>query len=310
MQILLTGATGLVGRTLLPRLVEAGHTVRCLLRASARTPRLPKGVPVQLTIGSVEDANALRAAVQGVETIIHLAGAEWDGRHGNLLAVDVGGTRALAEAAAENGVQRFVYVSHLGADRASAYPVLKAKGIAEEFIRQSGVPHTILRSALLYGREDVFLNTFAALIWLSPGLFFLPSDGRTTLQPLWVDDLATCLEWSLADAALLNQTLSLGGSEFINLRELARIVMDKIRVRRSVLTASPVLLRWGAWFFDQTLPRSPLTDYWLDHLAVDRVCELTSVTRYFGLKPARLEPTLDYLKTSRWWQEVWRHARG
>jgi NADH dehydrogenase len=271
---------------------------------------LPKGVPVQLTIGSVEDANALRAAVQGVETIIHLAGAEWDGRHGNLLAVDVGGTRALAEAAAENGAQRFVYVSHLGADRASAYPVLKAKGIAEEFIRQSGVPHTILRSALLYGREDVFLNTFAALIWLSPGLFFLPSDGRTTLQPLWVDDLATCLEWSLADAALLNQTLSLGGSEFINLRELARIVMDKIRVRRSVLTASPVLLRWGAWFFDQTLPRSPLTEAWLDHLAVDRVCELTSVTRYFGLKPARLEPTLDYLKTSRWWQEVWRHARG
>lgn len=308
--ILVTGATGFVGRALLPRLTEAGHTVRCLVRASRRSPRLPVGVPVQLAIGPLGDERALRAALAGVETVIHLAGAEWLGRHGDLLAVDVNGTRALAQAARAAGVRRLIYLSHLGADRASAYAVLKAKGIAEEFVRQSGVPHTIVRSALLYGRGDHLISTLAALIRLSPGALFLPSDGRLTLQPLWVDDLATCLEWGLADPATLNQTLSVGGPEFFSLADLAGIIMDKLRTRRPIVNASPQLLRAGAWLAEQLLPRSPVTTLWLDHLAVSRLCELTSLTRYFGLKPARLEPTLEYLRERGWLAEVWRRARG
>jgi NADH dehydrogenase len=306
----MTGATGFVGRVLLPRLVENGHTLRCLIRASKRSPRLPSGIPLQLAIGSLEDARTLRSALVGVDTVIHLAGQEWRGRHGNLLGVDVNGTRALVEAAREAGVQRFLFVSHLGADRASAYPVLKAKGIAEEFIRQSSLPYLILRSALLYGREDVLGNTLAALIRFSPGVLWLPSDGRTVLQPLWVDDLATCLTWALTDEALLNQTLSLGGPEFISVQHLAEIVMDKIGITRRVVDANPVLLRWGAWFLEQTLPRSPLTEHWLDHFAVNRVTELTSVTRYFNLKPARAEPTMEYLRERRWWGEVQRLVRS
>lgn len=307
--ILVTGATGFVGRALLPRLAEAGHAIRCLVRASPRSPRLPPRLPVQLAIGSLDDPRVLRSALMGVETVIHLAGAEWQGRHGDLLAVDVNGTRALVEAAREAGVHRFIYLSHLGADRASAYPVQKAKGIAEEFIRQSGLNYLIIRSALLYGREDVLINTLAAIIRLSPGVVFLPGDGRTTLQPLWVEDLAICLEWALSDDALWNQTLSLGGPEFITLRELATLVMEKTSSPRRILKASPVWLRWGAWFADQVLPRSPLTPYWLDHFAQNRVCELTGVTRYFGLKPARLEPTLEYLRERKWWGEVMRRIR-
>lgn len=308
--ILVTGATGFVGRVLLPRLADSGYPLRCLVRASKRSPRLPSRIPVQLAIGSLEDARTLRSALVGVETVIHLAGQEWRGRHGDLLGVDVNGTRALVEAAREAGVRRFVYVSHLGADRASAYPVLKAKGIAEEFIRQSGLPHLILRSALLYGREDVLVNTLAALIRFSPGVLWLPSDGGTMLQPLWVDDLATCLEWSLNDEALLNQTVSLGGPEFVSVENLAQMVMDKINTSRRIANGNAVLLRWGAWFAEQVLPRSPLTEHWLDHFAVNRVTELTSVTRYFNLKPARIESTLEYLREKRWWGEVQRLMRG
>lgn len=308
--ILVTGATGFVGRALLPRLAEAGLEVRCLIRPARRSPRLPGGVPVQLALTRLTDARGLRSALAGVDTVIHLAGAEWRGQRGNLLEVDVNGTRALVEAAREAGVRRFLFVSHLGADRASAYPVLKAKGIAEEFIRQSGLPFTIFRSALLFGRDDVFVNALAALIKLIPGVFFMPGDGRTTLQPLWVDDLATCVEWSLQDESVVNQTLSLGGPEFITLAGLAEILLDKLRVQRRLVATSPVFLRWGAWFLEQTLPRAPLTSRLLDHLAVNRVCELTSVTRYFGLKPARLEQSLDYLEARRWWPEISRLVWG
>ena len=305
--ILVTGATGFVGRSLLPRLAEAGHNLRCLLRPSRRSPRLPKGVPVEVAIANLDDERGLATALSGVETVIHLAGAEWRGTAGDVLRVDGAGTRAVVEAARAAGVGRFLLLSHLGADRASAYPVLKAKGIAEEFVRQSGVPFTIFRSAMLFGRDDVFVNVLAALLKLGPGLFLMPGDGRTALQPLWVDDLTTCLEWSLAEDTFLNQVISVGGPEFITLRGMAEIVMDALRVRRLIVPVRPVYLRGTAWFLEQLLPRSPLTTRWLDYLAISRTCELTSVTRHFGLKPARFSASsIDYLRHKHWLPELGR----
>ena len=308
--ILVTGATGFVGRALLPRLAEAGLELRCLVRPSRRSPRLPRGIPVQVSIASLADARGLRAALVGVDTLIHLAGAEWHGRRGDVFGVDAAGTRALVEAAREAGVGRIVYLSHLGADRASAYPVLKAKGIAEEFVRQSGLTYTIVRSTLLYGAEDVFLNVVAALVKLGPGLFLMPGDGRISLQPLWVEDLVTCLEWSLSDLTSLNQTIALGGPEFITFGQMVQTVMEVLGVRRLVIPVRPPFLRAGAWLMEQILPRSPLTTRWLDYLAVNRTCELTSVTQYFGLKPARFVNTVDYLRDKKWFIEMTRLIWG
>jgi len=300
-----------VGRAVLPRLTEAGHQVRVLLRPSPQSPRLPKGVPVQVSLAQLDDERGLRAALAGVETVIHLAGAEWHGPDGDVFRVDAGGTRSLVEAARAAGVGRLVYLSHLGADRASAYPVLKAKGIAEEFIRQSGLPHTIFRAAMLFGVEDIFANVLAALIKLGPGVFLMPGDGRTALQPLWVEDLATCLEWSLADEAFVNRIVSVGGPEFIPLRMMVDILMEAMGVRRWVLSVRPVYLRGGAWFLEQLLPRSPLTTRWLDYLSMSRTCELTSVTSLFGLRPARFSPeNLAYLRQKRWLAEMGRLVMG
>jgi len=303
--ILITGATGFVGRALLPRLVESGLEVKCLLRPSRRSPRLPKGIPVQVSIAALGDERGLRSALAGVETIIHLAGAEWHGQPADVMAVDVAGTRTLVEAAREAGVSRILYLSHLGADRASAYPVLKAKGIAEEFIRQSGLQHIILRSAVLFGEEDVFFNVVATLLKLGPA-FFMPSDGKTSLQPLWVEDLATCLEWSVNDLTTANQTFSIGGPEFVTFEQATVLIMDTLEISRPVVQVRPPFLRAGAQMLGAFLPHSPLTPHWLDYLATSRTCEVNSVTRYFGLKPARFVTTIDYLKRKSWLTELWR----
>jgi NADH dehydrogenase len=223
------------------------------------------------------------------------------------MAVDVVGTRTLVQAAQLAGVERLVYVSHLGADRASAYPVLKAKGIGEEFIRQSGIAHITLRTAMLFGDDDIFVNVLAGLLKLAPGFFLMPGDGRTALQPMSVGDLATCVEWSLNDDSFLNQTLSLGGPEFVTLRGMIDILSEALHVQRLIVPVRPAYLRGGAWFLEQLLPRSPLTTRWLDYLAISRTCELTSATRLFGLKPARFSPaSLSYLRDKRWLSELTR----
>jgi len=295
--ILLTGATGFVGRALVRQLVAAGHTVRCLLRPSRRSPRLPKGVPLQVAVASLEDERGLRSALVGIETVIHVAGSEWQEQR---LIAEAGRTRTLMTMAREAGVKRAIFLSHLGADRASAYPVLKAKGIAEEFIRQSGVPYTIVRSALLYGKEDSFVNGLARLLKLAPGFFLLPGGGDVLLQPFWVDDLARCLERSVGEVGVVNQTISLGGPEYLTFSQMVQLILETLRLKRVLVPVRPVWLRTAGALFSAVWPRAPLATRWLDYLAVNRTCEPINVARYFGLRPARFSPqTLAYLRPGR-----------
>jgi uncharacterized protein YbjT (DUF2867 family) len=195
--ILVTGGTGFIGRSLVRQLTEANLPVRLLIRPSGQSPQLPQGVPVEVAVSSLSDRRGLRSAMVGVDTIYHLAGAESGGPGRGLLEVDIRGTQAISEVAAEVGIKRIFYVSHLGADRASAYPVFKAKAIAEEYLRRSGLGATILRTAIVYGQGDAFTSGLAYLLRNIPFVFMVPEDGRTLLQPLWVEDLATCLFWAL-----------------------------------------------------------------------------------------------------------------
>ncbi len=297
--ILLTGGTGFIGRVLARHLVENGQRVRLLLRPAVRTPRLPKGVPVEVAVASLRDLRGLRAALRGVDTVYHLASSEHAGARADLQSVDVEGTRNLAQAASEARVERFVFLSHLGADRASAYPLLKAKGIAEESLRKSGVPYTIVRSALVFGLGDHFTTTLARLIAVSP-ILCLPQRGQALIQPLWVEDLAACLTWMLEDPATLNQTYEIGGSEYFSFRQVVEILLRTLGKRRLLVPCSLPVLRALTITLETVFPRFPLSGFWLDYLAVHRTCAIDSLPRTFGLMPARFASHLGYLRGVHW----------
>jgi uncharacterized protein YbjT (DUF2867 family) len=306
--ILITGGTGFVGRALVRQLFDAGYPVRTLLRPSLRTPRLPKGVPVEVAVVGLEDVRGLRAALHGVDTVIHLAGTEHQGRNANLLGTDIQGTLNLAQAAKAAGVERFIYLSHIGADRASAFPVHKAKGIAEEHIRKSGVPHTIVRSSIIYGPEDHFTTNLASLIRRAFIFFPMSGDGQTRIQPLWVEDLVTCLLWALESPKTLNQTYEVGGSEYFTLRQTLEHIMDVIGKRRVLVPMSPPFLRALVVTLETFMPRFPASSFWIDYVAVHRTCPVDNLPRTFGLMPARFTYRLDYLTHkpwyTRWWQNI------
>jgi uncharacterized protein YbjT (DUF2867 family) len=297
--ILVTGGTGFVGQVLIRHLVTMGRQVRTLLRPSPDSPHLPRGVAVEAVICGLRDERGLRAAMKGVDTVCHLAGAERKGSQADLMGVDIEGTRIVASVAADAGVDRFVFLSHLGADRASAYPVLKSKAIAESYIIHSGISYTIFRSAVLYGPGDQFTTQLARLLHISPGIFLLPDNGKTLLQPLWVEDLVTCLTLALDDPATSNQVISVGGPEFLSFRQIIATIMTSARLKRWMISLSPAYLRILSLMLENSFKDFPLSVFWQDYLAADRTCDLDTLPRVFGLIPERFNRQLDYLAFSK-----------
>jgi NADH dehydrogenase len=302
--ILVTGGTGFVGRALIRQLVANGEQVRTLIRPSPRTPNLPRGVPVEVAVASLNDERGLRAALRGVDIVYHLAGAEHQGARANILEVDARGTYNLSQAAAEMRVRRFFYLSHLGAGRSSYYPLLKIKGIAEEHIRRSGVAHTIFRTALLYGPEDHFTTSLARMLAFFP-LYLMPREGEVLLQPLWVEDLVTCLLWSLETPETLNHTFDIGGSEYFPYRQAVEIIQETIGIRRWFLPLGLPYLRVLTVMLESVMPGFPFSTFWVDYFAYNRTCAVDSIPRLFGFLPARFTYRLDHLKGINWNRLAW-----
>ncbi len=277
-----------------------------MLRPSPQSPRLPMGLSVDVAVSSLNDERSLRAAMVGVDTVYHLAGVERQGAYADLMKVDIQGTQAVTRAAKDAGVKRFFFLSHLGADRASAYPILKAKAIAEESIRRSGIDYTIIRSAVVYGADDGFTTALAGLIATVPMIYLIPGDGRTLIQPLWVDDLVTCLIWALDNETIINETLEIGGPEYLTFKQVLEMVMQAIDINRTLISTRPPYLRGLTVFLESMFPGLPVSVYWLDYLATNRTCTLDTIVRTFNLMPARMSQNLDYLKEQDWRQSLLR----
>ncbi len=293
--ILVTGATGFVGSAVVPELLDAGHAVRRLVRPSDHEVPSIDDPRVDLFVLALDDPLGLRASLVGVQTVLHIESAQRRGGWDDLMRVDHVGTRQLLSAAGDVGVRRFVYISHLGAARASAFPVLRAKGIIEQFVRNSGIPYTIIRTAAVFGSEDYFTNALAMAMRVSPSVFPRPGSGRARLQPLWIGDFAECICKAVADNRFAGQTVSIGGPEFIAVDELLKAIMNAAGISRALVSVPLPVMRFMASLLGRLFPASVLATNWLDFISRDSTCEINGVHRYFGLRPARFAETIDYL---------------
>ncbi|MFN2281813.1 MAG: SDR family oxidoreductase [Anaerolineales bacterium] len=295
-KILLTGATGFIGKALTRHFSETDYQIRALIHPSSKSPDLPKGIPVEAFVSGLNDLRGLQAALVGVDIVYHLASEEALGARGDLLGTDIQGTRNMVQAAEEAGVERFIYLSHLGADRASAYPVMTAKAIAEDHIRKSGLDYTILRTGVVYGPQDRFTTSLSNLIRGIPLIFPLPDKGDTLLQPLWIEDLANILLWTLDNPKTKRELYEIGGPEQLSFREIISTLLNVMGLKRTLVSINTPLIRIATLFADYLSIDIPTDVFWLDYLATNRTCSLNTIPHIFNLLPSYFSKRLEYLR--------------
>ena len=303
---MITGGTGFIGNVLIRQLSDLGYPIKLLIRPSKKSPNIPKGVSLDVTITSLTDTKGMQAAMKGVDVIYHLASAESLGREAQLSEVDIQGTKSLVEAASQSNIQRIFYLSHLGTERASAYPLLKAKAIAEHAIKSSEIPYTIIRSAMAFGEGDHFSNGLAFLLKVSPFLVMLPEDGSVLLQPIWVEDLVRIMTWSMDMPQTLNETIEVGGPEYLSFKDICVMIAEKIHINRYYQEVPPVLLNMVTEFLEILTPNFPTSVFWLDYLATNRTTALDVLPRYFSLIPARMNQRLGHLDRKNFLKPLWK----
>jgi NADH dehydrogenase len=247
--------------------------------------------------------------MQNVETVIHLAGARRSQDQYSAEWVNHQGTVNLVSAAAEAGVKHFIFLSHMHADRNSAYVLLRGKGAAEEAIRQSGLGYTILRSSLIFGPDDAFTTVLAMLIKVIPLVFPVVGDGKTRFQPIHVDDVASCLTQSLRSYHLENVTLPIGGPQHLSYEEILDAVMEAMKVHRARLHLRRPFMRTLVRLLESLFPNPPVTSEQLDLFSIDNTTDLGSVPRNFELEPRLFSKNLNYLRRKGWRRAFLRYVR-
>jgi len=238
--VLVTGATGFIGRRLVPELVGRGMTVR----AMTRRPEAYDG-PGEAVGGDVDDPSSLTAPLAGVEVAVYLVHSLDDA---DFERKDAEAARAFAKAAADQGVRQIIYMGGLGDDgELSAH--LRSRRQVEGLLGETGVPVTVLRAAIVVGAGGISWEITRQLVKNLPAMV-VPKWATTMTQPIALDDVIRYLVGVLGEDAALGQTYEIGGPDRLTYVDMLRLAAAEGRGRKVLILEVPVLT-----------PR--LSSYWL-----------------------------------------------
>ena len=232
--ILLTGASGYVGRRVARRLTDSGLKVRGLVPAGET---LPTDLPgVELVRGDILEPGSLEPHGSGVTAVVHAAAAMLPNPAETIRSVNVDGTRNVLAAARRWGARRFVYVSAVSAAYAKRNCYGQSKVEAEALVAASGIPWTVLRPTMVYGEGGgLHFARLAELVKNAPRVFPVFGPGTAKLQPVHVADVANAVQIALSRDEALGGTWGVSGATVVSFDELVGRVAAALGVTRTLV---------------------------------------------------------------------------
>jgi uncharacterized protein YbjT (DUF2867 family) len=228
-----TGAFGYSGKYIARRLLEAGRRVRTLTNSPHR--QNPFGEKIEVRRLDPWTRLRLTASLQGATVLYNTYWVRLN--HADFTrAMAVENTLRLFEAARDAGIQRVVHVSITNPSEDSELEYFRGKARLERALIESGLSYTILRPAVLFGKEDILINNIAWALRRFP-VFFVFGDGRYRLQPIYVDDLAKLAVEQ--GERRENCVITAIGPETFTYRELVETIGKIVGKRRLVVGVPP-----------------------------------------------------------------------
>lgn len=304
--VLVTGASGFVGRPTTQALLDAGHRVVALVRTPTSGEavigrlRPEQRADVEVRTGDVTRPKTLPAALAGVDAVVHLVAIPRDLRGGaDLRLINTEGTRTVVAAMQAAGVRRLVHIGAMGVADEPELHYASSKAKAEALVAASGLDWTILKPSLQFGPGDGFFNIIADLVRLSPGVVPVPGSGQSRFQPIHVEDVARVVAEALAHDDTTGQSLELGGPRYWTYREITEEVLRALGKRRLILPMPVPLISLVARTSELAHLPFPVASDQLRQLKLDNIGPLGLIAERFGWTPRDMSGELGYLRRSR-----------
>ncbi len=210
--ILVTGATGYVGGRMVPRLLEAGYRVRCLVRDPGRLQGRAWLDQVELVKGDMLQPETLVEAMRNVSVVYYLVHSMGGGS--DFHERDVTAARNCSEAALQSNVKRIIYLGGLGDSNADLSPHLRSRQETGEVLREAGVPVTEFRAAVVVGSGSLSFEMIRYLTERLP-VMICPKWVFTRIQPIAIRNVLDYLVAALGCPASIGRTLEIGGRDVL-----------------------------------------------------------------------------------------------
>jgi uncharacterized protein YbjT (DUF2867 family) len=283
MKVLLTGATGFVGSHMLERLLHDGHQVHAFVRDPAKHRELSRD-GVTLLGGDVITGAGLDSAMGGCDAIIHLVGIIIETHGVTFEKAHQHATANVLAAAKRAGIKKFVHMSAVGAAPGGVSGYQTSKWRAEEAVRASGIPFTILRPSIIFGPRDGFVSQMVQVMKATPLVCPVVGTGKYPFRPIYVDNVVDCFVQSLSPATATGKTIELGGPDEFTLEQILKCIADCVGVRKTAIHIPFGLLYLNASLLQLVLSKPPVTTDQLRMLRQGSTCDIRAMLEEFQLQ--------------------------
>jgi NADH dehydrogenase len=219
------GGTGFIGRQVVRALARRGYRVRAAARnegAGYRLRMLGDVGQIEVVQANIRNRASVERALEGAVACVNLVGVLYEGGRQDFKGIHATGAAAVAEAAAAQGITRFVQMSALGADPNSSSKYARSKAEGEAAVRAAIPSAVLIRPSIVFGQEDHFFNRFGQMAAISPVLPLV--GGETRFQPVFVGDVAAAIANAIEIPDAAGQTFELAGPTVYTFRELMELV--------------------------------------------------------------------------------------